>query len=120
MSSIPTSARRIVNTRSGGLCERCGMTGTEIHHRKRGHPRLHAVPNLIRLCGPCHQFATVQPVDAERTGLVLTGTVTAESAAKSPVLLLGSTWVNLTLIGGYKIGQFEFGDMQELFNWLLS
>lgn len=50
---IPVKNRRIVDQRSGGVCESCGdRPSTDIHHRKylsRGGT--HDVHNLIALCG---------------------------------------------------------------------
>lgn len=70
---IPTPNRRIVEARSGGVCEACGdRPASDIHHRQylsRGGT--HDVHNLIHLCGfgntsGCHGFAHR---DGEPSGL---------------------------------------------------
>ncbi|MGW9587468.1 HNH endonuclease [Microbacterium sp. NPDC055455] len=50
---IPTKTRRLVEERSGFLCEGCGeREATELHHRKyRSRGGGHEVSNLIHLCG---------------------------------------------------------------------
>lgn len=50
---IPTKTRRLVEERSGSLCEGCGeREATELHHRKyRSRGGGHEVSNLIHLCG---------------------------------------------------------------------
>ena len=50
---IPAKNRRLVETRSGGVCESCGdKPASNVHHRKylkRGGT--HDVHNLLHLCG---------------------------------------------------------------------
>lgn len=53
MSAIPAKTRRLVEVRSGGVCEGCGQRpATDVHHRKylsRGGT--HKLDNLLHLCG---------------------------------------------------------------------
>lgn len=72
---IPVKNRRIVEQRSGGVCESCGdRPASDVHHRQylsRGGS--HDVHNLIHLCGVgntsgCHGRAHK---DGEREGLAI-------------------------------------------------
>lgn len=65
--SWPVSVRRLVDVRSGGVCEGCGKRpGANLHHRKyrsRGGPD--TVENALWLCGSgnhtgCHGVAHSQ------------------------------------------------------------
>lgn len=64
---------------------------------------MHAIPNLVRLCPPCHRWATEAPQSAVDTGWVLRGTVTPDIAAVRPVALLGRVWAFLHPGGWYVI-----------------
>jgi hypothetical protein len=50
---IPPGNRRIVEERSGSVCEGCGKArATEVHHRRyRSRGGGHEVSNLLHLCG---------------------------------------------------------------------
>lgn len=50
---IPPKNRRLVEDRSGGLCESCGKRPvTDVHHRKyKSRGGGHEVSNLVGLCG---------------------------------------------------------------------
>ena len=50
---LPANARRLVEVRSGGICEGCGnRPATDIHHRKyRSRGGTHNLDNLLHLCG---------------------------------------------------------------------
>lgn len=115
---IPTKVRALVNARSQGWCERCAGLGTELHHRKRGNPRLHWVQNLVRLCPACHRWATTAPPAAVQDGLVLRGQVTEEIAAAAPLALLGRVWVLLTPAAEYTIGGVTFGHIGQVWQAL--
>ena len=64
MSAIPTKVRKIVSSRDGGACVRCGAIGAlELHHRRyRSRGGMHDAANLITVCGwgnhtGCHGWA---------------------------------------------------------------
>ena len=71
MSKIPEKARALVAVRSMGRCERCGMRGSEIHHRLRRRDGGHPVGILVNLCGTCHRWAHANPVAAKATGFII-------------------------------------------------
>jgi len=66
--------RRIVNARSGGLCERCGKWGgTTLHHRRKRSQGGGWTPvNCVALCGHgtsgCHGWVEEHPKLAEVDG----------------------------------------------------
>ena len=53
MSAIPAKNRALVASRSGGMCEGCGLRrATDVHHRQyKSRGGTHAVSNLMALCG---------------------------------------------------------------------
>lgn len=70
---IPARNRRLVEQRSGGVCESCGVRyASDIHHRQyRSRGGTHDVHNLIHLCGwgnhtGCHGKAHT---DGETSGM---------------------------------------------------
>lgn len=71
MSQIPASARKKVHERSNGQCSRCGMAGSQIHHRQRRREGGHAVSNLVLLCGTCHRDVHADPVEAASKGYII-------------------------------------------------
>lgn len=93
------SARRIVNERCGGRCERCGSAeGVTLHHRvKRSHGGSWAVENILGVCWPCHSFIELNPAWSHAQGFWLRA---GQSAVSTPVWLWGR-WVLLTADGGY-------------------
>ncbi|QDH92334.1 HNH endonuclease [Gordonia phage Spooky] len=67
------AARRIVNERADGFCERCGRYGTTIHHRKkRGQGGPWTPQNCVAVCGHgttgCHGWAEHHPNAAHEEG----------------------------------------------------
>lgn len=76
-----STARSIVQERSGGRCEAaipyvCGGTADTVHHRaKRSHGGSWAPSNLIAACGSgttgCHGWIESHPSDAKELGLWL-------------------------------------------------
>lgn len=83
-----TSARRLVQARSGGVCEQCGsLRADEWHHRKnrsqggKWHPT-----NGLHLCSPCHRHVTEHPAVAYAHGWSVRSTV---DPAKVPVRIRG-------------------------------
>lgn len=90
--------RRIVATRSNGLCERCGMaTATDMHHRKnRSAGGLWEPSNIVHLCRSCHRWVTVNPNAAADEGLHLPAWKDPERVGVIYVALL---WVRLDKSG---------------------
>lgn len=115
---IPTRIRGLVGRRSLGYCERCGARGSDLHHRKRGNPRVHLVENLVRLCRPCHRWATIEARTAYLTGWVLRHPDNAYTASAVPLALLGRVWVSLTPAGEYSVGGITFGNIGEIWQAL--
>ena len=92
---IPSKNRRIVEQRSGGVCESCGDNpASDVHHRQyRSRGGSHDVHNLIHLCGwgnhtGCHGRAHT---DGEREGLSIRR---GFRSILQPVLYRG-VWVHL-------------------------
>lgn len=67
-NAIPTKTRQQVIERDENRCFRCGMTGTEIQHRKRRREGGHALSNLIRICSSCHRWVHANPARATEDG----------------------------------------------------
>lgn len=93
--NIPAKNRRIVEQRSGGVCESCGDNpASDVHHRQyRSRGGSHDVHNLIHLCGwgnhtGCHGRAHS---DGEREGLSIRR---GFRSILQPVLYRG-VWVRL-------------------------
>jgi hypothetical protein len=72
-----TNTRKLLAVRSGGLCERCGISPAEsVHHRvKRSQGGPWSASNCVHVCGDgvrgCHGFAEHNPNAAEPEGLHL-------------------------------------------------
>ncbi|WP_228002174.1 HNH endonuclease [Nocardia australiensis] len=65
--------RKIVDLRSGGLCERCGGSGHSVHHLlNRSQGGRWEPTNCARLCGSgltgCHGWITTHPDEAWAEG----------------------------------------------------
>jgi len=72
-------SRPIVEARSGGVCERCGVRRAEsVHHRKLRRFDDHRAANLVHLCGSgttgCHGWAHANPRDAAAEGFIVRST----------------------------------------------
>ncbi|MBC9819455.1 HNH endonuclease [Nocardia farcinica] len=96
MVTTATEGRRIVDTRCGGRCERCGQPGYTIHHRrKRSQGGTWDASNLLALCGSgttaCHGWVEANPRAAHMLGFWLRH---GEQSATTPVWLWGR-WVQL-------------------------
>jgi 5-methylcytosine-specific restriction protein A len=99
VTAFPDAVRRIVEERSGGLCEGCWFHPAEqIHHRRpRGMggskaPDTNTASNGLALCFPCHAWTESKRESAEQFGwLVPQG----KSPAEVPVLRHGCDWVLL-------------------------
>lgn len=117
MGDIPTQRRNLINRRSMWMCEWCGRTGQEIHHRKRGHPRNHDAANMVRLCGPCHHICTYDMPKARDYGFV-TDSITC--AMFTPIAVLGLAWATLTEDGAYRCGSVTFASFDQIHKAALS
>lgn len=89
MSDIPEQARLLVASRDRFLCQRCGMKGTDWHHRRSrsvtdGHT--HCPCNGVLLCRPCHRWVHGYPYLARARGLI----VSRYTAEPGDVLLLST------------------------------
>lgn len=71
MSAIPTKSRKLVEERSGGRCERCGMNGSDLHHRQRRRDGGHGAGNLVRLCRTDHDWVHANPEPAKARGFII-------------------------------------------------
>ena len=71
MSKIPTKNRELAKARFRGLCARCALPGTDVHHRQRRRDGGHDVWNLVWLCRACHSWAHANPDAAKRTGIII-------------------------------------------------
>ncbi|WP_280499411.1 HNH endonuclease [Nocardia cyriacigeorgica] len=86
-----TEARRIIDTRCGGRCERCGQAGYTIHHRrKRSQGGTWEPSNLLALCGSgttgCHGWVEANPNLATAFGFWLRH---GQDSTTTPVWLWG-------------------------------
>ncbi|ANA85269.1 HNH endonuclease [Gordonia phage BritBrat] len=98
------TARRIVNERADGFCERCGQYGTTIHHRKnRSQGGVWSPQNCVALCGDgvrlCHGWATVEPKAAHAEGFKVWS---FEDEAVRPIWHSTRRWLLLNEWGGYE------------------
>jgi hypothetical protein len=81
-----TEGRRIVETRCGGRCERCGTAGYTVHHRrKRSQGGTWDPSNLLALCGSgttgCHGWVEANPAAAMELGFWLSNGETSADTA---------------------------------------
>lgn len=71
-NEIPSTKRAAVHLRDGRACQRCGMKGAEVHHRRprnvKGDHDPHCTCNLIYLCHGDHRWATENPMHAVLLG----------------------------------------------------
>lgn len=103
-----TRTRKVVNARSGGLCEVripavCTGIGASMHHRKKPG-RVWSPSNVLHACGDgttgCHGWIEANPTAAHDRGLWLMG---AEDSLIMPAVICwrGITdWFRLTDTGG--------------------
>lgn len=80
MSQIPTKARQVVRERSNDQCSRCGVPGSEIHHRQRRREGGHGYENLVLLCGTDHRWVHAHPSAARDAGYIIPISVSDISA----------------------------------------
>lgn len=71
MSAIPTKNRELCRNRFRGQCARCGLPGTDVHHRQRRREAGHDVWNLVWLCRTCHSWAHANPDAAKSAGIII-------------------------------------------------
>jgi hypothetical protein len=99
-----TTARGLLYTRSGRMCERCGIQRATNAHHRRAAGRRWDVWNLLDLCGSgttgCHGFVTDQEVAlARRYGWVV---LSGRDPLWTPSLIAtrdGHRWCYLTRDG---------------------
>lgn len=99
------TARRIVNERADGFCERCGRYGTTIHHRKKRSQLGRWSPqNCVALCGHgttgCHGFAEHHPNAAHAEGFHVRPW---EDETQIPIRHCTGRRVLLDEVGGYEV-----------------
>jgi 5-methylcytosine-specific restriction endonuclease McrA len=98
-TQIPTKMRREINERDQHRCVRCGMAGTEQHHRVRRRDGGHRRSNLVLLCGDCHRTVTLNPLTAKLTGYIVPPWL-EDAAATTPLRTFTGRWVYLDDDGG--------------------
>ncbi len=67
---IPPAVIREVMARDGGVCQKCGGRGSDLHHcvyGGTGRRRIHKVENIVTLCLYCHSEAHSTKVAREWT-----------------------------------------------------
>lgn len=105
-------ARTIVRERSENLCERCGLYGTTVHHRKnRSQGGKWNPANCVALCGDgtrgCHGWVTMHPLQAREGGWHI-----------HPMADEYDSYLELWQAGGRRVllnvdGSFEIDDLDE-------
>lgn len=73
-NQIPSKMRTVIRARDNNQCQRCGLAGTEIHHRRSRRTRdqhTHCACSLILLCSDCHRHVTVAVADARLEGMAV-------------------------------------------------
>lgn len=85
--------------RAAGSCERCGKECGPVqrHHRKRRREGGDSLENLVVLGAPCHRWAHAHPVEARRTGFIVS---MSREPAEVPILWHLHEWVYLDDVGG--------------------
>lgn len=89
---IPAGARNSIYERDMFTCVRCGLAGSEIHHRKRRREGGHGLENMILLCSVCHRTAHQNPAWAREKGLIVS--VHVDDVSTVPLHTF-SGWVRL-------------------------
>lgn len=96
---IPTKVRHQINERDQYRCVRCGMAGTEQHHRVRRRDGGHRLSNLVLLCHDCHVAVTLNPLTAKLTGYIVPPW-NQDAAPTTPLETFTGRWVLLDDEGG--------------------
>jgi 5-methylcytosine-specific restriction enzyme A len=70
--------RKIILTRDEGLCLRCGLEATDVHHRKvkgmggtKDEKVAYGYANLISVCRYCHNWIHANPSIAYKYGFLV-------------------------------------------------
>lgn len=74
MSSIPARSRGLVVARERYLCARCGLRGSQWHHRRSRavvDEHVHCPCNGVWLCLDCHAWCHHEPFLARADGFVV-------------------------------------------------
>ena len=82
---IPKESRDDVAARQQRKCARCGVTGSDWHHRRRRNVRdghQHCPCNGVLLCRKDHQWVHAHPAEAKALGWIV---VTTDIPASVPV-----------------------------------
>lgn len=103
-TQIPTNVRRDVNLRDGGRCVRCGMAGTEQHHRIRRRDGGHARSNIVLLCHDCHKTVTENPLTARVTGYIVPPW-REDGSLTTPLRMFNGRWIYLDDKGSFTYAQ---------------
>jgi 5-methylcytosine-specific restriction endonuclease McrA len=93
-TQIPTKVRRQINERDHYRCLRCGMAGTEQHHRVRRRDGGHRRSNIVLLCHDCHREVTLNPLTSKLTGYIVPPWL-ADAAPTTPLMTFTGAWVLL-------------------------
>lgn len=99
-TQIPTNVRRDVNLRDQGRCRRCGLAGTEQHHRIRRRDGGHRRSNIVLLCSSCHRAVTLNPLTAKVTGYIVPPWM-EDASTTTPLREFTGRWVILDDEGGF-------------------
>lgn len=100
MTKAEREARETVRRRSGGMCERCGRPGSNIHHRRPrgmgGTTSPEDPTNLVMLCGSgttgCHGWVESYRQLAWEQGWLVPRRDPREPR-DVPVYIIGEWWV---------------------------
>ena len=92
-NEIPSKVRKLIHERDNGQCKRCGMRGSEIHHRKRRRDGGHRPSNLVLLCHQCHAYVTAHPEDAVKFGWIVP---TWAEPAEVPFWTYSKDWISFS------------------------
>lgn len=100
-NEIPTKSREVVRARDMGTCIRCGMGGTDWHHRRRravknGHFQ-HCPCIGVTLCRTCHAWAHANPRRAQETGFIISAY--EDEPFNQPIKMFGQHWATFDCEG---------------------
>ena len=96
---IPRGTRELLAVRDGSACLRCGLAGTEVHHRRSRRVRdahVHCACNCVTLCSPCHRAVHQAPYSARGDGWIVS--MHDPEPGELPLRGYGG-WVRLTCLG---------------------